>query len=401
MDPTNWPAGGVTIPDLPVSSLDELATGVLAPLPDLLNVGDVQLSRLGVNNDRAALEFWLKRYDSPATVKNGKSQVERLLAWCEYQRRTLQTLGIEDLILFREFLRDPQPTAHWCVQPIPRWLPDGTQNPEWHDKVRRGVSEDGPRKYFISGLSPVAVKQAITTIFGFLEWLAGLGYLGANPMRALARRVSAKVSDIDRYLSMPVWIRLLEHIESLPKSTPRDAAIYNRARFAVRFLYLTGLRRDELCRLTPENLRRDSLGKWWISIIGKGGREGRIPLPADAIACIRDYRMALQLSSWPAVGETTPILRDVQGKVGIQPTALHKLITKVCRSAGDPELAKASAHWLRHTAASHQLDAGLPLKTVQQNLRHRNIQTTSAYLHEERDQQSAVTEKHRLPEGLV
>ena len=59
-------------------------------------------------------------------------------------------------------------------------------------------------------------------------------------------------------------------------------------------------------------------------------------------------------------------------------------------------LLAASTHWLRHTAASHQLDAGVPLLVVSQNLRHSTIQTTRKYLHTEDDARHQASQLHGL-----
>ncbi|VEB42912.1 site-specific tyrosine recombinase XerC [Chromobacterium violaceum] len=60
------------------------------------------------------------------------------------------------------------------------------------------------------------------------------------------------------------------------------------------------------------------------------------------------------------------------------------------------KLRAASTHWLRHTAASHQLEAGVPLLLVSQNLRHASIQTTRRYLHSEEDARHEASRLHKL-----
>ena len=65
----------------------------------------------------------------------------------------------------------------------------------------------------------------------------------------------------------------------------------------------------------------------------------------------------------------------------------------------NPELAKrikaGSTHWLRHTAATHQIEAGVDPLIVQANLRHASFGTTELYIHKSRDRQHAETEKHK------
>lgn len=66
---------------------------------------------------------------------------------------------------------------------------------------------------------------------------------------------------------------------------------------------------------------------------------------------------------------------------------------------------RASTHWLRHTAATHQAEDGTPIHHIQQNLRHSSIGTTSIYVHAEEDARHASTTKTRtgtpVPHGDV
>lgn len=64
------------------------------------------------------------------------------------------------------------------------------------------------------------------------------------------------------------------------------------------------------------------------------------------------------------------------------------------------ELERASAHWLRHTAGSHQADSGVDLRTIRDNLGHVSLNTTSLYLHTEDDERHSETvNRHRMKWG--
>jgi integrase/recombinase XerC len=58
---------------------------------------------------------------------------------------------------------------------------------------------------------------------------------------------------------------------------------------------------------------------------------------------------------------------------------------------GADKLRRASTHWLRHTAATHQADAGNDLRFIQKNLRHASLETTAIYLHADDDRRHAAT----------
>ncbi len=122
------------------------------------------------------------------------------------------------------------------------------------------------------------------------------------------------------------------------------------------------------------------------------------------------YRRANDLPALPREGERTPLLMPVIGPA--QPmgrSAIHELVKETMRRtasrlrAHGPEheaaaahVERASTHWMRHTAGSHQSDR-IDLKVVRDNLGHTNIATTSVYLHAQDDVRHDVTTgAHRL-----
>lgn len=373
--------------------------GLIAPERRAGNAGLRTLTR--AVNDLEAVASWLAKYhDTQGTLANNQKEANRLLMWCADRGRELRGFSVEDAVGFHAFLRDPQPVERWCLQPIPRFLSTGAVNPAWRQvqRVPRMLPGDvlNPAwRPFVSALSPSAAKQSMTVLFGLFEHLSAVGFLAANPLRAARRRSAPAPSDVERYLDSAQWHTVLHAIEQLPRKTYRQGRQYARTRFAIRLLYLTGLRRAELAAARTPALRY-LRGSWWLSVIGKGQKAGSVPLPADAIATIREYRQSLGLPDWPASGEDRPLLFDLSGKRAITAKAVHQIVTKLFRSLPDPHIQKASAHWLRHTAATSQLDAGVSLQTVQANLRHSSLATTEGYLHLHKDKQHLETERHRL-----
>jgi site-specific recombinase XerD len=123
------------------------------------------------------------------------------------------------------------------------------------------------------------------------------------------------------------------------------------------------------------------------------------------------YRTFYGLPPMPASGEITPAVMSIAGDTGrtLTPAAIYLIVKEVFRRAADAlELAdpghaatlrRASTHWLRHSAASHQADAGTDIRFIQRNLRHASIETTGLYLHAEDDRRHAQTtlSSHRDP----
>lgn len=380
----------------------QLALTAQAQLPASIparNAGAGTLTR--ATTDTEAVASWLARHvGEPATLKSYRKEGERLLMWLASRQLTLQGLTVEDMESYRAFLRSPEPTARWCLNPLPRWLPDGRQDPAWKQvrRVSRTLPEGIPNpawRPFVGGLDATTVRQAMTIVFGLMEFLCVVGWLRANPLRAAKRQRAEAQADVERYLPREAWQGLLAHIESLPRETKRQQAHYARVRFVTGMLYLLGLRRQELCDARTSHLHQRD-GSWWLQVVGKGKKAAPVPLPEDAVKVLREYRESLGLSPWPLAEEDSPLLRDISGKRAIKAGALHALLVAVTRSCPDPTVRKMSAHWLRHTAATHQLDAGVDLLVVRDNLRHNSVTTTERYVHQRRQHQAEQTEKHRL-----
>lgn len=385
---------------------------VLATTPSAPNAGARTLTR--ASNDIEAVSAWLQRHqDSPHTFDSYKREAERLLAWCGDQGRTLAGLMAEDLTAYQQFLQDPQPREKWCLQAEPRYLDKGAPNPAWKS-VRRPPRHqaDGSAnpdwRPFVSALSPSAVKQALTILFGMLEHLCAIGYLAANPLRAARTRATQpRQQTVQRYLGQETWQFVLNHLETWPRDSVRAEMQYQRSKFLLSFLYLTGLRRSEIAAATTADLVQRR-GQWWLQVRGKGNVGLPVPVPEDALQALLDYRVSTGRTAWPNTLSSEPILMDLYGKgKPLTSKAVHNVITTLFESAAnacdDSDQARllhcATAHWLRHTAATHQLDAGIPLLVVRDNLRHASVQTTERYLHVNPDQQHAQTQKHRLRPG--
>jgi integrase/recombinase XerC len=132
---------------------------------------------------------------------------------------------------------------------------------------------------------------------------------------------------------------------------------------------------------------------------------------SDALmANLARYRQFHGLAPEPAALEATPLVMSVAGRTdqGLTPTAIYLIVKEVFRRAaaalegidpsGAARLRRASTHWLRHTAATHQADAGNDIRFIQKNLRHASIETTAIYLHAEDDARHAeTTAKHSAP----
>jgi len=122
-----------------------------------------------------------------------------------------------------------------------------------------------------------------------------------------------------------------------------------------------------------------------ILVRGKGGRHERLPLPADVGEAIAGYCQHAR----PRDAASGMLLLHARAPYGrLTPSAVGYVVVRACRRAG---LEPASAHQLRHAAATSMRRAGAPLAEISQVLRHRHIATTARYGTIDPDELAAVT----------
>lgn len=175
----------------------------------------------------------------------------------------------------------------------------------------------------------------------------------------------------DQHLPSVLTAHEVEHLLNAPDvSTPlgkRDAAL-------LEMLYATGLRASELVALTVGDVQ-SSAG--YVKILGKGGKERLVPVGEVAAAQVEDYLR----EGRPVLVKrcSSPYLFVNRSAQGLTRQGLWKIVKKYMRQAAiDKPL---SPHTLRHSFATHLLEGGADLRSLQQMLGHVNISTTQIYTH--------------------
>ncbi|MCG9084282.1 tyrosine-type recombinase/integrase [Laribacter hongkongensis] len=359
------------------------------------------VSLLAADNDVQAVTIWLREYeDSPLTQLNYRKEAERFLLWAAQTcGKPLSALSREDIQDYERFLASP--CADWCGPAKPRFLklPNGKSvpNPDWRP--------------FTGPLSLASRKQSLTILGSLCRYLCNAGYLLRNPFSLQRSRNTKGIVQIhdDRWLDHAAFTWLSNWIEMMPRESPIDAAHAERARWIIALLYHSAARRAEIAKANMNDIY-EKRGKWWLRVTGKGQKSRDIPVSDTLLDALRRYRHSLRLSALPGANEETPLICAVNSGIKrnrLRPIGDHcvyktvrVLLQRASESAQKAELpqvasqlAKASTHWLRHTAASHQLNAGVPLLMVSQNLGHAAIETTRKYLHTEDDDRHNATVK--------
>ena len=216
-----------------------------------------------------------------------------------------------------------------------------------------------------AGRSPRSVARWLVAVRSFYAWLAATGAIEESPA---ARLESPRLwATLPKVLDGPDVERLLA-----APSGDGPRAVRDRAMLEV--LYATGLRASELVGLSLGYLHLDA---GFVRCLGKGDKERVVPLGAEASAALRHY-----LGS--ARGAILGGRRGEAVFVGPRGTALTrqgfwKLLKAHARRAGLRQ--SLSPHVVRHSFATHLLENGADLRSVQALLGHADISTTQIYTH--------------------
>lgn len=237
------------------------------------------------------------------------------------------------------------------------------------------VDADTVRRYVgflvTRALARRTVSRKIASLRRYFDWLVRDGRIGSNP--TVGVRAPAGPARLPRVLTPAQLTELLEPVDD------PDAPGWRRARDRAVFevLYGSGLRVGELCSLDVRSIdERDES----VTVMGKGGKERRVPLTKPALRALREW-VGLRREVSPEGGTTALFLNARGGRMGARD--VRRAIDALVSSPTHP-------HALRHTFATHLLDNGADLRVVQELLGHSDVATTQRYTHVSKERLKAV-----------
>lgn len=290
----------------------------------------------------------------------------------KYNQLSFHTLHREHLLFYLNFLQSP---------PI-----------ELCGKRRKYGHSDW--KPFRKALSRSSAKLNITIIKQMTEYLFNDGYLTINPFKR-----SFKVFQQTLLPYHCLTVQELDAIKSYAYDLPNKTYLQKCARIRIiwvlKLLYYTGCRRSELSFATMENVKI-TRHQVWLQVIGKGNKLGQVPIPIELYKTLCTYREIYQLPDIfkrKSLEDSIPLifLSNPGEKIkSVTDDWIYQNIKSICHKASklpqnkdiSHRLKQVSPHWFRHTAATNQIEAGVSIRTVQQNLRHSSIETTMRYIKE-------------------
>ncbi len=212
------------------------------------------------------------------------------------------------------------------------------------------------------GVGARSLARALSAVKSFYRWLSDRDAFDASAV------LSTRSPKFTKKLPRPLSKDAASEVIAVAGTQTQDSWIGARDAAVVTLLYGCGLRISEALSLTgaaaplPEVLR----------IIGKGGKERLVPVLPAAQAAVETY---LSLCPYP-VEKDLPLFRGARGGA-LSPRIVQKAMERARLQLGLP--ASATPHAMRHSFATHLLNAGGDLRAIQELLGHASLSTTQAY----------------------
>jgi integrase/recombinase XerC len=262
-------------------------------------------------------------------------------------------------------------------------------DPQWASEAPERLSEvrldhvDGMQlRAFLGYLhkrnQKVTIARKLAAIRSFFRFMHKHGKVAENPTTAI--RTPKHTKPIPNYLVVDDVFRLLDSIKAQDLAGLRNKAM-------LEMLYSAGVRVSELAGLNIEDV---DFSGGLLRVLGKGNKERIVPVGEKALAALRAYREALALEIADHLVERGALfLNKDHGRLTTR--SIARIADRFARACG---LAlPVSPHTFRHSFATHLLDAGADLRSVQELLGHRSLSTTQRYTHVSIDRLMEVYDK--------
>ncbi|MCP4675657.1 MAG: tyrosine recombinase XerC [Deltaproteobacteria bacterium] len=227
--------------------------------------------------------------------------------------------------------------------------------------------------------SPKSISRKLAALRGLFKLLKRRGIVTSNP--AAAVRTPRLRNKLPRYLTVDEAVGLAETRSGTEPLALRNDAI-------VEVLYGGGLRVSELASLDLDNV---DLQAGTARVVGKGSKERLVPLGRAAVQAIQTYLSKRDRAVRKGrVPDDRALFINRDGR-RLSVRSVQNIVRKKGLTAGARE--SVSPHALRHSCATHLLDGGADLRTIQEILGHASLSTTQVYTHVSVDRLTEVYDK--------
>ncbi|MBI3850853.1 MAG: tyrosine recombinase XerC [Verrucomicrobia bacterium] len=258
-----------------------------------------------------------------------------------------------------------------------RWHQQERQQPPHWETLKRDDFRSYLRFLGRGNLGRAAIQLRFSALRSFYKFLVRQGVLMASPIKNLSLPKIEK--RLPKFLTAQQMVDLLraplKELTALKKNseTKIDETVFLRDVAILETIYSCGLRISELCGLQVQDIDWHNQS---IRVRGKGKKERLVPIGAPALEAIRHYWSQL---THPPTDSMLVFVVDQEKRSPLYPRLVQLRLKRYLEIAGlDPKL---TPHKLRHSYATHMLDAGADLRSVQELLGHAHLVTTQVYTH--------------------
>lgn len=342
-------------------------------------------------------------------MEEGNAVIEQFLHYLKFEKRfsehTAKCYGA-DLAQFSEFLLN---TSEGVGQPSHDGFGDSglssdlghhdggvatavaTQTEVDIDQRLLAVDVDEARAYLShlneKNYSKATIARKLATLRSFYKFLVKTNRRDSNPLSAI--RTPKQDKKLPRFLEFEEVKRLLE-------TPPTDSWLGARDRAILETLYSTGIRVSELVGLNMDDI--DFLGEV-VHIRGKGKKERITPISSSALQAIQHYMEYRNRRAQNNSHFDSKVLFVNKHGQRLSTRSVRRKMDKYLKAAGlDPAI---SPHTLRHSFATHMLNNGADLRSVQELLGHQSLSTTQVYTHLTTKKLKEVYDSAHPREGMM
>ena len=300
----------------------------------------------------------------PHVIAQASPLVRGFLDYLKYEKHfsdyTVRSYGA-DLIQFCQFLRGEIGTIHRANAP----KTDGATDDQICS-ADTAVFREFLSYLYAQNYTKSTTARKLATLRSFSKFLIRKGRMTGNPLMSI--RTPKQEKRLPKCLSLEQVQKLLD--------APGDSDVLSiRDKAMLEILYSSGIRVSELVALEMQDI---DLDEGVLRVRGKGRKDRLTPIGSQAIAALRRY---FQMRTAMGRMDNTPNARVFLNKHGesLSTRSVRRKLDKYLSIAGlDPGI---SPHTLRHSFATHLLNNGADLRSVQELLGHQSLSTTQIYTH--------------------
>jgi integrase/recombinase XerC len=223
------------------------------------------------------------------------------------------------------------------------------------------------RAYIVNiykGLKKSSLSRKVSSIKVFFKFMKKRGYIEENT--ALVIKSPKMEKHLPKFYTIDEMFHFLDYL-------PKEGWLNMRNRAIFELMYSAGMRAQEVLNIDREDLHLEGM---WVKVKGKGGKERIAPFGEKAKEAIENYLQGVKGA--PKRASVKPLFVNVQGN-RLSYRGLLKIMKK--HQLNVHLFKDLSLHGIRHSFATHMLDAGADLRSIQELLGHSKLSTTQKYTH--------------------